>query len=854
MLDLFCLFLLTDRRALQITSRLSQALAVFAIASTTGCEPSSVIRASSLSGGSDGTLGVATISAGTLSTGALDFGDSDCGGEAPASQSVTVKNDGEGALRWKASINDATHFDLAGVRAGTLEPGQTATLTVSALPMPSDAVAGAVQSATVLITTDDPAKPEVFVPVKATARGATLELIAPASADFGEIPLGVAAPTIPVTIRNTGNVPAKVSVAAPGNPQFSFTWDGAPTAAEVAPGATMTGLVAGFVPTTTNVSASAGLVTVEGPVCGKSVSALNVKGRGLGGLVGVSPGTVDIGKVSCGTQGEPRVLTVYNSGNLVFTWTAALKDGTNFTLSQSGGAVVPGGASQITVTPKPLGKTTNLADDAFGDTLTITTDVPGDMPHEVPIKQTATGAILNWNATPVDFGKQPVLVASAPKLIVVTNSGTQAAKVRVSGGTMFASSEGLVPANGGAFVASVSFTPDGFGLRKGTFSLVTEDPICADVPAAVSASGTGRGSAAALAVGGPQRRNSHGQNGGCILLANSGGRVACFGNNDQGQLGTTSGGTGPVIVEALKDIVQLSSGGDYNCAVAKDGRVFCWGNNRNGRGLRVGKLGVTNVDTSSTPVEVPGITTAVEVGAGHNMTCARLMDGTVWCWGSNRRGKLGTGSESDHNVAPVPVNGVANAVGLAIGSGGGCARINDNTVRCWGRYGRGNLGTSGGPGQVQVQNMTNAIGVAAMTGYARNGARCALRMTGEVACWGSPRRGQLGHGSDFRGDVQDPQTVSLPGMATSIAGYAFGGCALMADKTVYCWGRNENGQVGNGTNNQQTIPVAVTGLNDASAIAAGGMAACAIVTGGSVRCWGNYGAGSSNLPQNLNHF
>ncbi|MBM4358665.1 MAG: hypothetical protein FJ096_11215 [Deltaproteobacteria bacterium] len=839
-----------------MTSRVCRALVAlgFAIASTTGCEPANVIRASTTSGGSGEAQGEATISAGALALGALDFGDSDCGGEAPATQSVTVTNDGEGPLRWKASIDDATHFDLAGVRAGTLEPGQQATLTVSALPMPKDAVAGTVQTATILITTDDPAKPEVFVPVKAKARGATLELIAPSLADFGEIPLGVAAPAIPVTLRNSGNVAAKVSIGAPGNPQFSFSWAGAPGAAEVPPGGTMGGLIAGFMPTTTNLVASAGLVTVEGPVCGKSVSAIPVTGRGLGGLVGVSPGTVDIGKVGCGTQGEPRVLTVYNSGNLVFTWTAALKDGTNFTLSQSGGAVVPGGASQITVIPKKLGKTKNLADNAFGDTLTITTDIPGDIPHAVPIKQTATGAILNWNATAVDFGQQPVFAASAPKLIVVTNTGTQAAKVRVSGGTMFASSEGNVAGNGGAFVASVTFTPDGFGQRKGTFSLVTEDPICADVPAAVTATGVGRGSAQAIAVGGSQRRNSNGQQGGCILLANSGGRIACFGTNDHGQLATTAGGSGPVIVEGLKDVVGVASAGDFNCAVVKDGRVLCWGNNRIRRGERAGKLGVTDVDKSTTPVEVQGITTAVEVSIGYQQACARLMDGSVWCWGSNRRGKLGNGQQGSNNTLPVQVSGVTNAVQIVVGAGGGCARINDNTVRCWGNNGRGNLGNPGGPGSVQVQNMTNAIGLSQMTGYFRVGSRCALRMTGEVACWGSPRRGQLGQGSDFRGEFQNPQTVSLPGMATGLAGYNHGGCALMADKTVQCWGRNENGQIGNGTNNQQNFPVQVTGISDASAIAAGGMAACAIVTGGSVKCWGNYGVASSNIPQVLKNF
>jgi alpha-tubulin suppressor-like RCC1 family protein len=180
--------------------------------------------------------------------------------------------------------------------------------------------------------------------------------------------------------------------------------------------------------------------------------------------------------------------------------------------------------------------------------------------------------------------------------------------------------------------------------------------------------------------------------------------------------------------------------------------------------------------------------------------------------------------------------------------------LNDNTVRCWGQYARGNLGNSGGPAAVQVQNMNDAVAVAAMSGGGRAGPRCALRMNGQVACWGDPRRGQLGNGSDFRGEIQNPATVSLPTMATAVAGFMNGGCALLQDKTVQCWGRMDFGQAGNGSTGQQNVPVQVSDINDATAIAAGGRGVCAIVTGGSVKCWGDYGVGSSNTPQVLKNF
>ena len=692
-----------------------------------GCEQANVIRATGSAGSGDSSadLGVAT-----MSVGSIDFGDSDCGGDAPESQSLTITNDGEGPLRWKASIDNSDLFDLAGVRAGTLEPGGTASVTVTALGMPSASTAGEVHTATILVTTDDPAKPESYVPVKAKARGATLELIAPAVADFGEVPLGVPATPIPVTLRNSGNVAAKVSVGAPGNAQFAFGWAGSPDAVDVAPGETMDGLVATFTPTTTNTSSSAGILSVEGPVCGQSAAALNVEGRGLGGNAGVSPGTVDLGKVGCDTQAEPRVLTVYNSGNLVFTWTASLTDGSNYTLSQSGGAVVPGGASFITVTPKKLGMTTELGDNAFGDTLTIVTDVPGDLPHVVPIKQTATGAILNWNATALDFGTVPAFTKSAPKVIVVTNSGTQSAKVKVVGGNLFDSAEGVVAAGGGAFVAAVTYTPDDLGVQKGTFSLVTEDPICAELPAAANASGTGKGSAEAIAMGGPPRRmykESRGGQSTCVLLSNSGGRVACFGENNFQQLGTTAGTTGPVIVKGLEGVTAIAGGGDFNCAVVgAEGEVYCWGNNRNRNNTRVGKIGSSTLDQSAEPIAV-GVSDAVQIDADHNMACALRKGGTVTCWGVDRRGNLGSGSSGSQNGGVKEVPNLQNITQIAVGGGGGCALRNDGTVWCWGRYGRGcNLGNGSCDSQsspVQVSSINDAQFVMAMTGAARSGGR-----------------------------------------------------------------------------------------------------------------------------------
>ncbi|MBM4373804.1 MAG: hypothetical protein FJ095_01875 [Deltaproteobacteria bacterium] len=820
---------------------LPSALLTFA-ACLFACDQSGVIRTTTTS------FGEATVSADSV-----DFGALDCGGGAPESKTFTIQNDGEGTLRWKATLDSNAYFDIVGTRGGALASGESATITVTAQKMPVSSMAGDIVSASVLVTTDDVARPQFYIPLKATAQGATLELVAPSVADFGQVPLATASNPIPVVLRNTGNVPAKVAVTSAGDGQFSFEWAGGPASVEVAPGATLAGLTAAFTPTSTNTTSSAGLIEVEGPVCGKSATSLSVKGQGQGGLVGISPGTLDLGKVACKTQADPQILTIYNAGNLVFTWAASLKDGSNFKLSQTGGAVVAGGAVQLTVTPNALGMTTNLADDAFGDTLIVTTNIPGDAPHEIPIKQTATGAILKWNATPLDFGTQPAFVASPGKFVVVTNDGNASANVKVSGSGQFTSSEGVVPGGGGSLVSVVKYTPDNLGPQSGTIVLSTDSPICQPLPASVAATGAGKASASALSVGGPPR-NRGSEQGGCVILSNAGDRIACFGNNSFGQLGTKQNLTGPFIVPTLKDIVSISSAGDFNCAADKNGVAWCWGNNRNRNNTKVGKLGAQVNEWTEVPQQVQGVSNVKQVAAGHNVACALTNAGEVFCWGSNRRGKVGTGSEGSHDTAATQVANVANATQIAVQAGGGCARLDNGTVKCWGRNARGNLGSCCGPQTLQVQNMNDAVSVAAMTGAARQGPRCALRMNGQVACWGDPARGQLGGGFDFRGEVQNPSTVSLSGPATMVAAYQNGGCALLGTQSIQCWGRNEQGQVGDGGLGQRNSPQTVLNINDATAIAAGGWGACAIVTGGSVKCWGNYGAGSSSTPQTLRYF
>ncbi|CAE7499100.1 Herc4 [Symbiodinium necroappetens] len=337
---------------------------------------------------------------------------------------------------------------------------------------------------------------------------------------------------------------------------------------------------------------------------------------------------------------------------------------------------------------------------------------------------------------------------------------------------------------------------------------------------------------------------------------------------------------------AAGEIEQVAVGYHHTC-VRANGYVKCWGRNN------VGQLGLGTTDNMGDgsnemgdhlPLVAFGTgRSAVEVTAGELHTCARLDDGSVKCWGYNWYGQLGLGShdymgdgasEMGDYLPPVALGTGRSAVGVAAGYSHTCARLDDGTVKCWGRnnYGQLGLGTTDdrGDGSSEMGDYLPAValgtGRSAVEVTAGSYHTCARLDDGSVKCWGSNSYGVLGLGTtDNMGDGSNEMGDHLPLVAfgtgrsaVEVAAGKYHTCARLDDGTVKCWGHNNYGQLGLGTTEDRGdgssemgdyLPAVALGTGRSAVELAPSLEShtCARLDDGSVKCWGNNGSGQLGL-------
>lgn len=253
------------------------------------------------------------------------------------------------------------------------------------------------------------------------------------------------------------------------------------------------------------------------------------------------------------------------------------------------------------------------------------------------------------------------------------------------------------------------------------------------------------------------------------------------------------------------------------------------------------------------------------IAVGDAFVCVVDDDGRVRCCGANLERQLGRNTGGEHRNEPDFVTGVEEAVSISAGRAHACVVLRNGTVRCWGADNSGQRAGSGLTGAFEVEagreftlartasatyfwgtisGTTSALSATMVFGGASESvagggySACAV-VRGRVQCFGDNRHGELGSGAPMMNGIMSP--VEVPGIDSAVevaAGY-WHTCARMADGTVWCWGSNGQGQLGNGSMTSSAEPVAVAGLSEATRLALGDWSSCALRRDGSVWCWGN---------------
>lgn len=349
------------------------------------------------------------------------------------------------------------------------------------------------------------------------------------------------------------------------------------------------------------------------------------------------------------------------------------------------------------------------------------------------------------------------------------------------------------------------------------------------------------------------------------------GKAYCWGANSFGQLGNGTNISSKIPVEvdmsAFPDTYfkQISAGSEHACGVAGNGSMYCWGRNASGQ------LGNGTTTNSYTPVLVDVSANSYggyddifyfkQVEAGNNFTCGLSVIGVIFCWGTNEKGQLGNDDMSvTFSAIPVvvPFSHIGpnrEAIQITTGYDFACALSANGRAMCWGSNEYGQLGNeSSDDSSARAINITfddiedryaHMIKIAAGYGHV-----CGITSAGKGICWGKGDQGQLGDGNS--NSSPDPVFVKTEeNYSYHVSTYGYGhfieitagsgfSCAIDSLGNTFCWGTGAKGQLGNATYNSYDAPILVYDyyFGDFVKIDSGRDHSCGFNAEGKGYCWG----------------
>jgi alpha-tubulin suppressor-like RCC1 family protein len=284
----------------------------------------------------------------------------------------------------------------------------------------------------------------------------------------------------------------------------------------------------------------------------------------------------------------------------------------------------------------------------------------------------------------------------------------------------------------------------------------------------------------------------------------------------------------------------------FTCALDNQGTpgLSCWGKNDRGQ------LGINNTIDQSLPTGVTQAGFWTDIVAGAHHVCAIAGTGLL-CWGDNTTNAIGQGSTpADHYPQPtaVTVSGGTAWESPAAGNGFSCAVDNDGTSTltryCWGTNASYELGleTTNDPQNTPSAHSTESLAWRQLT--AGNEHACGIADS-TLYCWGSDANGQVGNGNDASQIPISSPTALAGNTWTSVVAGGEHTCAIDSSQGLSCWGGNEYGQLGTNDDQLRATPTAVAG--EWSVISAGGAHTCAINSSAELLCWGSNETGQLGI-------
>lgn len=318
------------------------------------------------------------------------------------------------------------------------------------------------------------------------------------------------------------------------------------------------------------------------------------------------------------------------------------------------------------------------------------------------------------------------------------------------------------------------------------------------------------------------------------------GEVYCWGDNHYFQLGSI--GNDSRIPKRIPNIAQASqifSGSNHSCIILTTGAIHCWGGN---------SLGESSQNISNSTKQIFDISHSLDLknvtmlALGDHHTCGLDKNGEIYCIGDNQYYQLSAPDVIKNSLEPVKINRLSKIKEIAAGANHNCALSADNLVFCWGDNKKGQLGSNFSPTKskeiIKVSNLNNIKQISA-----KGDTSCALDDMGFVYCWGNNDFGQIGiESSNDSKVVHTPQKIKNLENISMIAVAENHVCALDSDGIVHCWGANFNKTFQLGQFTRETsnfIPREVPNLLSIKSISSGGHHTCAIATDSSIYCWGS---------------